>query len=234
VASVGDDGVVDDDIGDAAVGATSVAERERLEDEEFFRRYGPWEPLTVAEAHELWDPIGVPWWIAGGLAAEAFHQSPRPHEDIDVSMFRRDLPALRQAVEGVYHLWSAGSGALRPVTDRFPEPHAESDQVWLRAHALAPWRADVVLNPDREGAWVSRRDTAYDAPLDEVTWERDGTRYLNPEIVLCFKARQRRPKDEHDFAAIVPLLDDSQRVWLADYIERCEEPGHPWLPRLRV
>jgi hypothetical protein len=209
------------------------AERERLEDEEFFRRYGPWEPLTIAEAKELFDPIGVPWWIAGGQAAEAFHQMPREHDDIDISMFRKHVPELRRAVEGVYHVWSAGSGALRPVDDRFPEPADDSDQVWLRAHALAPWRADVVLNPDREGDWVSRRDRSFSAPLGAVTWERDGVRYLNPEIVLCFKARQRRAKDEHDFAAIVPLLGDDARGWLADYIERCEPPGHPWLDRLR-
>jgi hypothetical protein len=210
-----------------------TAAEEKAEDEAFLRMYGPWEPLTLAEAKQLFDPIGIPWWIAGGQAAEAFHQSPREHEDIDISMFRKDLPALRRAVDGVYHVWSAGSGALRPVVDRFPEPPAESDQVWLRAHALAPWRADVVLNPDRDGAWVSRRDTDFSAPLDEVTWERDGVRYLNPEIVLSFKARQLRGKDEHDFAAIVPLLDDGARAWLADYIERCERPDHPWLARLR-
>ncbi|HSS67917.1 MAG TPA: hypothetical protein VLK34_05155 [Nocardioidaceae bacterium] len=213
--------------------AHAKAERERVEDEGFFQLYGPWQPFTLTEAKELFDPIGIPWWIAGGQAAEAFHQSPRPHEDIDISMFRKDLPELRQAVEGVYHVWSAGSGALRPVDDRYPEPHAESDQVWLRTYALAPWRADVVLNPDREGDWVSRRDTTFSAPLDAVTWERDGIRYLNPEIVLCFKARQLRSKDEHDFAAIVPLLDDGARSWLADYLERCEEPDHPWLDRVR-
>jgi hypothetical protein len=209
-------------------------ERERAEDAAFLRRYGPWEPLTLAEARELFDPIGVPWWIAGGQAAEAFHGQPRPHEDVDVSMFRKDLPRLRETVDGVYDMWSAGSGMLRPVTDRYPEPHAESDQVWLRAHALAPWRADVVLNPDREGDWVSRRDPEFSAPLDQVTWERDGVRYLNPEQVLSFKARQLRAKDEHDFAAIAPLLDDAARAWLVGYLERCEKPEHPWLPRLRV
>jgi hypothetical protein len=203
------------------------------EDAEFFRRYGPWEPLTIAETKDLFDPIGIPWWIAGGRAAEAFHQTPREHEDIDVSMFRKHIPELRQAVDGVYHVWSAGSGALRPVDDRFPEPADDADQVWLRAHALAPWRADVVLNPDNDGDWVSRRDRSFSAPLGEVTWERDGVRYLNPEIVLCFKARQRRPKDEHDFAAILPLLDNRARAWLADYVERCEQPDHPWLVRLR-
>lgn len=214
-------------------GAEPASHEAHDEDAEFLRLYGPWEPLTIPEVKELFDPIGVPWWIAGGQAAEAFHETPRSHEDIDVSMFRKDLPRLRRAVTGVYDLWSAGSGALRPVNDRFPEPAPDADQVWLRAHALAPWRADVVLNRDRDGDWLSRRDPSFSAPLDEVTWERDGVRYLNPEIVLAFKARFMRPKDEHDFDAIVPRLAPAARAWLADYVERCEEAGHPWLPRLQ-
>jgi hypothetical protein len=201
------------------------------EDAEFFRVYGPWEPLTLAEAKDLFDPLGIPWWIAGGLAAEAFHGVAREHEDIDISMFRKDLAVLRPAVEGRFHMWSAGDGALRPVNDRFPEPASNADQVWLREHALAPWRADVVLNADDDGRWISRRDPDFRAPLEQVTWERDGIRYLKPEIVLSFKARLSRPKDEHDFAAIVPRLDSDARAFLADYLAR-REPDHPWRARL--
>ncbi len=201
------------------------------EDLDFLRRYGPWEPFTLVQAKEQFDPLGIPWWVAGGLAAEAFSGVQRAHEDIDISVFRKHVPVLREAFDGRYHLWSAGSGSLRPISDRFPEPAEDADQLWMREHALAPWRADIVLNPDDDGRWVSRRDPTFVAALDEVTWERDGVRFLNPEIVLCFKAKFVRPKDEHDFAAIVPRLDAGRRAWLADYLRRCE-PGHPWLARL--
>ena len=209
------------------------ASAEAAEDAEFFRRYGPWQPFDPTEAAGLFDQLGIDWWVAGGLAAEAFHGVARGHDDIDVAIFRRDLPILRAAVEGRFDIWSAGSGSLRPVDDRFPEPPADSDQVWLREHALAPWRVDVLLNPDVDGHWQSRRDLAFLAPLESVTWTRDGIRYLNPEIVLAFKARHCRSKDEHDFAAIVPRLDASARGWLRDYLERCE-PGHVWIDRLRA
>jgi hypothetical protein len=193
----------------------------------FQRRYGPWAAYSLAEARELFDGIGIRWWIAGGYAVEAFSGVAREHEDIDVSIFRRDVPILRSALEGRLHLWSAGSGALRPVDDRFPEPAADADQIWLREHALSPWRADVLLNPDDEGRWVSRRDPSFAAPLEEVTWERDGIRFLRPEIALAFKAKLARPKDERDFAVTLPLLDDSARAWLADYLTR-REPQHRW------
>jgi hypothetical protein len=106
-----------------------------------------------------------------------------------------------------------------------------SDQVWLREHALSPWRADVVLNPDQDGRWVSRRERSFVADLEAVTWERDGIRFLRPEIALSFKAKAVRPKDESDFAATVPLLDDEARGWLAGFLDRVH-PGHAWSARL--
>lgn len=197
----------------------------------FQRLYGPWDPLTPAQARELFEPIGIAWWIAGGYAVEAFSGVERDHEDIDVSIFRRDVPALRSALEGRLHLWSAGSGALRPISDNHPEPPEESDQIWLRAHALAPWRVDVVLNRDQAGRWLSRRDPSFSAPLEQVTWTKDGIRYLNPEIALSFKAKLLRPKDQRDFDALAPVLDAAQTAWLADFLARCE-PDHPWRARL--
>lgn len=197
------------------------------DDLEFQRRYGPWEAFTPQQARELFAEIGIRWWIAGGYAVEAFTGVPREHEDIDVSIFRRDVPALRAALEGRLHLWSAGSGSLRPVDDRFPEPAADSDQIWLREHALSPWRADILLNPDDDGSWVSRRDPSFVAPLDDVTWELDEIRYLRPEIALAFKAKLNRPKDERDFAVALPLLNEAARQWLAEFLARME-PAHAW------
>ena len=60
-------------------------------EEEFFRLYGRWEPLAPRAVTALFEPMGIPWWIAGGYAMEAFTGVARHHTDIDVSIFRRDL-----------------------------------------------------------------------------------------------------------------------------------------------
>ena len=201
------------------------------EHSQFQRRYGPWQPFTPEQAKTVFDATGLSWWIAGGWAIEAFTGHPRDHEDIDVSMWRSDVPALVTAFESRYHVWAAGSGALTPLYgDRLDVP-ASADQVWIREHALAPWVADCVLNPDRDGLWVHRRDLQYAAPLEDVTWQRNGIRYLKPEIVLSFKAKLLRPKDNRDFAVTLPLLDRGARAFLADYLAR-NEPDHPWRSRL--
>jgi hypothetical protein len=196
------------------------------EDRQFQRRYGPWDAFTPQQAKPVFDSTGLTWWIAGGWAIEAFTGEPREHEDIDVSMWRRDVPGLVRAFEGRYHVWAAGGGLTPLFGDKLDVPES-SDQVWIREHALAPWVADCVLNRDRKGRWLSRRDPEFDVPLEDVTWERDGIRYLKPEIVLSFKAKLHRPKDNRDLAVTVPKLDKAARAFLADFLAR-KEPDHPW------
>ncbi len=197
----------------------------------FQRLYGPWEAFGPEQARELFEPLGIPWWVAGGWAIEALTGVRREHEDIDVSIFRRDLPVLREGVAGRFHVWAAGEGALTPLADEAKAMPATADQVWLRAHALAPWRVDVLLNPDLDGRWVSRRDSSYVVDLEEVTWQHDGIAYLRPEVALGFKAKTERPKDEADFTAALPLLNSGARGWLVGFLERIH-PGHAWLDRL--
>jgi hypothetical protein len=88
---------------------------------------------------------------------------------------------------------------------------------------------DLPVTPDADGRWQNKKFPDHVAPLDDVTWMTDdGVRVLNPEIVLLFKARLDRSKDQRDLARTLPLLDDRQRVWLRDSIATLH-PNHAWL-----
>ncbi|GAA0613327.1 hypothetical protein HPO96_26875 [Kribbella sandramycini] len=202
------------------------------EELEFQRRYGPWKRSTPTDALAMLRGYGGEWWLAGGWALEAFTGVRRPHGDVDLSLWRRDIEMLRLHLKDRYHLWSQDSGQLRPLTDEAPEQPATSEQIWLRKHALAPWEFDVIINPERNGRWVFRRDRELDFALADITWlAPDGVRYLNPELVLAYKAKAARAKDEHDLRTTLPFLSDQQRTWLAKMVEHLH-PGHPWLERL--
>ena len=54
-----------------------------------------------------------------------------------------------------------------------------------------------------------------------------GIAYLAPEIVLLFKAKYRRDKDEADFAKALPRLDAKQRCWLQACLAQAY-PDHAW------
>lgn len=192
-----------------------------------------WSPATRDEAKELLADFGGDWWVVGGWSIEAFTRVPREHEDLDISFWRKDVELFRLCVKGRYDFWSNASGHLFPLTDERPDLPENAEQAWLRPHALAPWRYDLGINPDRDGRWVFRRDRTLDYPLDEVTWVADdGIRYMNPEMTLAHKAALDRPKDRGDLATVLPLLSAAKRTWLADMIHHLH-PDHAWLDQIR-
>jgi hypothetical protein len=198
------------------------------EDDVFFAVYGAWDPMTLDEVRDALDGFPEPWWVVGGSAIEAFTGVPRPHEDIDVVVFHDAVPALLRQLGGAFHLWSNNGGTLRVIDEAHPEPLHPLSQVWIRRDAASPWRVDFILNPSRDGRWVSRRDEDHVADLPEVTWlDADGVRYLNPEIVLHHKAKQNRSKDVWDRDRTLPELSPEQRAWLAEAVRRTY-PDHPW------
>lgn len=67
--------------------------------------------------------------------------------------------------------------------------------------------------------------------MRDALWERDGIRYLQPEIQLLYKARGQRPKDDAEFVAAHPHLDERRRGWLRDALVRTI-PDHSWLQNL--
>jgi hypothetical protein len=173
-----------------------------------------------------------PWWIVGGYALEAFTGVPRFHEDLDLVIFTSDFPHLRAQLGGTFHLWSNTGGTFRFIDDEHPEPDEPLSQIWMRENARSPWRVDCPLNPEVDGRWQSKRDESHVAEVEEVTWVADdGIRYLNPEVVLLFKARQAREKDLVDLGNAWPLLSGRQRAWLREAVQRLY-PGHAWLARL--
>ena len=193
---------------------------------DFERIYGPQLAWTPSEARDLLTGLTVPWWVAGGWALEAFTGVSREHEDIDLSVLRRDLEAVRRCLESDWHLWSASEQGLMHLSPGRALPdHAE--QVWVRRHALAPWRGEFVLNPDVAGRWQFKREPSLVMTIEEATWERDGIRYLRPELALAHKVRTSRPKDDADLLAALPLLGRDERAWLAGFVDR-HAPTHPW------
>ena len=205
---------------------------EQAEDEAFLRLYGEWAPLTPSQMAAQMEGFDRPWWVVGGWAVEAATGYRREHEDLDVSILACDVPAFVEHLRGRWHVWNNAGGVLRPLGERWTDVEDPASQLWLRESAADPWVVDVPLTPDRDGRWTHKFLPGEDAEVDEVTWlGDDGIRYLAPEVVLSYKARLRRPKDDPDLEACLPVLSVAQRDWLRDAVERTA-PGHAWLARL--
>src|SRR5262249_13701142 len=129
---------------------------------------------------------------------------------------------------GGLETFAVNSGAIWPLRDARPPPHVR--QVWFAERGR--YRTDMFLEAGGDRTPGLQPDERSPPPLrPAVGRTEDGIPYLRPECVLLYKARDPRPKDEADFAAIVPELDDGSRRWLAGALATAH-PTHRWLATL--
>ncbi|WP_236257822.1 nucleotidyltransferase domain-containing protein [Streptomyces hygroscopicus] len=175
-----------------------------------------------------------PWWIAGGYAIElAVGRELRPHGDLDVLVLRRDQARVRDLLTDwdLYVADPPGLGQLRPWRSGETLQPPLHD-IWCRRTPEAPWSVQLMLDEAEGTHWVSRRTPRIRLPIERLG-RRSGTGipYLAPEVQLYYKAKATREKDETDFEAVLPLLGEPQRIWLANAIA-VTAPDHPWRRRL--
>jgi Aminoglycoside-2''-adenylyltransferase len=188
-----------------------------------------WRPEVVADRLDRCD---VPWAIAAGWAVDLFvGRETRAHGDLEIA-----VPAHRFAeVRGRFgdcDFFIVGDGRVTPL-EAGAVPTDERHQTWALERASRRWRLDVFREPADGDTWICRRDPSIRRPYAEVReFTSEGVPYLAPEIVLLFKARNLRPKDDADLARVLPLLDGPRRRWLAAALARVH-PGHPWLHRVK-
>ena len=202
-----------------------------LDHAEILRLYGPWLSRTPQDAAVLLEGYLHPWWIAGGWAIEAFTGVSRPHDDVDPSIPRSDVAALRAHLAGRLDVWQADDGLLRPMVSDEDTVSDTCENLWLRPSGAEPWEYDVILMHATPTTWTFKRDARISRPLGDILWECDGIRYLKPEVQLLHKARAVRAKDQADFEVCAPLLDPAARRWLIRALD-IAHPGHPWLGEL--
>ena len=193
--------------------------------------WGAWEHISVGEVAAVMAGFERPWWIAGGFAIEAFlGHSIREHADIDIGLLRRDHLAMHEHLASWELQCADPPGTLRPWQPG-EELAAGVHDIWVRRNEGDPWRFQLMLDESAEDEWVFRRDAQIRRPLDGLTFEIEGVRYIAPEVQLLYKSRGLRPKDDLDFQAARPLLSRSQSAWLHECL-RLTHPTHPWLTLL--
>lgn len=183
--------------------------------------------MRPAHVCDVFFECGFPWWIGGGWAVEAAGGHSRLHEDTDVLVLRRDLDRVRTYL-AEYHLWQADSGWIAPLPLR-GRLRDDTSQLWLRRNAHSPWELDLLLTPTDGDDWLYKRDARIRRPLNSIGFlADDGIPYLRPEIVLLFKAKLLREKDQADFDSLLPHLSAASREFLAGALI-ATLPRHPWL-----
>jgi hypothetical protein len=182
------------------------------------------EPVSFL--HELMTGFERPWFVVGGWAIDLFVGSQsREHDDIEIGIYRNDQQWLRRhlgawqftkVVNGESARWNDGELLELPVHE-------------LHARSSSPERQlEILLQEESNEHWLYRRNAEIGEKKRDVCLVSNGIPYLRPDIVLLFKAKNTRAKDERDFELVRERLTERQRDWLREALVKCH-PEHRWL-----
>jgi hypothetical protein len=186
-----------------------------------------WTPSAVARRLA---GIATPWCVAAGWALDLFQGTrTRTHGDIEIAIPAAGFPEVRSRFPE-YAFDAVSSGRI--WENATPEVLAATHQTWLRDPATGDYLLDVFREPHDGDTWICRHDETIRLPYSEIIHQtEEGIPYLIPELVLLFKAKHTRPKDQADFDRTVPLLTRTRRDTLAELLAHAH-PGHRWLADL--
>lgn len=191
----------------------------------------PWSPWSPLEALERLRDTTARWYVVAGWAVDLFlGTTTREHEDLEIGTPKDDFDALRTALASL-DFYVVGDGCRYPLDSPAMDEHF---QTWGWDATREAYVVDVFRDPHDGDEWVCRRDPAIHRPHREIVRRDDrGIPYLSPEVVMLFKAKHCRDKDEHDWSLVRPRLDRAQRAWLAEALDLVH-PGHRWAAELRA
>ena len=198
---------------------------------EFAPDLDAWDAWRPEEIARLPAGVKVPWYVAGGWAIDLFlgHQR-REHDDLEIAAPHDRFGEIAAALPEL-DFFVVGDGLAWPL-DRAGDAFKTQHQTWGRDPESGKWRLDVFREPSEGGEWICRRDASIRLPYDRlIAHTADGIPYGRPEVILLFKAKAARPKDEDDFAAVLPRLDAPARQWLRVKLARIQ-PEHHWIAML--
>ena len=190
-----------------------------------------WDPWTPSRLAERLREVTVEWYVVGGWALDLWRgRQSRPHADLEFATTPAAAPAIASRLSDLA-FFDARDGELHPAdpTGTIPE---DAWQFWGADADAGRWRVDMMIERGTATRWRYKRHPDLTLPrLRAIRASAAGLRYLAPALVLLFKAKACRPKDQADFDAALPHLSPQDRRDLTNWLALCH-PGHHWAARL--
>jgi hypothetical protein len=187
-----------------------------------------WSPLLVPDTIRLFAKAPFAWGLAGGFAIEQFVGHPlRSHSDVDVLIFRDNQLLLQQWLNE-WHLFAADPpGELREWETGEYLPIGIND-IWGHAQNNQCWQIQLMLMEVTGDTWYSRRNDSVRGHRNDLIVQYAGVPCIRVEVLLLFKSKNIRPKDDVDFHACLPKMTARSKQWLSKTLGVLYPDGHQW------
>jgi hypothetical protein len=216
-------------------GISDVSVADQTEAEQLRRELAAQRPFYLPEVvSRIFSHYPQTWCVAGGWALDLhLERKIREHEDIEIAVLRRDQDLLWE------HLIGWQPHFVVPGADDEPQAWEKGVRLELPVHEIhtRPPQSginelEILLNEADGDQWIYRRDPRITRPLSKTVLTGSlGIPYLAPEIVLLYKSKEPKPKDEQDFHIALPAFTTDQLAWLGQVLQQVD-PSHPWLAEL--
>ncbi|MDD2889950.1 MAG: hypothetical protein PHE49_04835, partial [bacterium] len=110
----------------------------------------------------------------------------------------------------------------------------ENEELYFPVHEIhatnnQKLHLEILLNESDELKWVFRRNKNIKRDISDIGLRYNNEiPYLSPEIVLLFKAKSTKKKDDADFRNVLRFMQLTSIEWLKESLEICY-PNHHWL-----
>lgn len=210
--------------------------------------------VLLDDVKKLLNGLDIRWAFCGGYAIDIFlGKETRKHGDIDICVFENDRNAIKKHMLAcgwnVYEF--RGMGRLRKLdADNESEtgrnlmclkagcelvdfyPCEEPGLVYYVFHHKGMNELDYIeflFNQETAGSFVFSKEHGVLRESGKAILSDGKYRYLAPEIALLYKASNAEDENcRHDFEAAINALDDEQRKWFYEGLDKRWPQGHPW------
>lgn len=191
--------------------------------------YHHWIPLSVDTVTKVFADAPFYWALAGGYAVELFlGTSIRPHEDIDVIIFRDDQLHLQTWLKN-WELYAADPpGTLRKWEQGEFLPYGIHD-IWGHEIGEEAWQLQIMVTEVDGNDWFTRRNPLIRGKKTDLITVYQSVPCIRIEVQLMYKAKGQRPKDEQDFHACLPKMNTNDKLWLKEKLILLYPNGHDWI-----
>ena len=196
-----------------------------------------------------------PWAVCGGFALDLFlGRNIRPHGDIDICVFEQDREAVKNhALDKNWQVYEfRGQGKVHPLTHGLPSDGGRNLMCVREGCDLVKFYPcedpgmlyhqffhtgikefhylEFLFNSVSENCLVLDQRKGLRRELPKAILNPSGIPCLAPEIVLLYKASDfENPAYQLDFDETYPCLDEDQKAWFLESMQRLYPNGHPWV-----